>query len=319
VEGFGAAGAYNVNLYTVGKNEKTSEAVVYSVTPQPAPVQTAFESLTLETTFGGVRGAFLNEAGVPLTVVLSADTTNIGVFTQLRAFTLPDKKATFSYLGMDSTETTFSVYLRDRWSNRTESKEFVIQPMFEELIPKNTWSKWTLPSDWDTPAESESSYGLPNLWDGISNQRNSNIFASSNAGPSFPYTVTVRLGNSAIISRMQMHHRLNFEYVGKSPRRIELWGSDSDSPGDDLLLSGDWFCLGRFESKIPSGGTTPTAEDQTYANGEGERFMLEPTEETPDAFRPVKFVRLRPLEVWDGSLAGQIIIAEIDLYGQLVK
>jgi hypothetical protein len=319
VEGFGAAGAYNVNLYTVGKNEKTSEAVVYSVTPQPAPVQTAFETLTLETAFGGVRGGFLNEAESPLTAVLSADTTGTGVFTQLRAFTLSDKKAVFVYLDMDSTETTFSVYLRDRWGNRTESKEFVVQPMFEEAVPKDTWTKWTMPSDYDIAAESEAKYGLAHLWDGISNTVNDNIFAAGNAAPAFPYTVTIRLGVTAIISRMQMHHRLNYEYVGKTPRRIELWGSDSDSPGDDLLLSGDWFCLGRFESQIPSGGTTPTAEDKTYANGEGERFMLELTEDMPDVYRPVKYIRLRPLEVWDGALAGQILIAEIDLYGQLVK
>jgi hypothetical protein len=319
VDGFGAAGTYNVNLYAVGKNEKTSEAVVYSVTPQPAPVQTAFESLTLETTFGGVRGIFLNEAGVPLTVVLSADTMGIGIYTQLRAFTLPDKKAIFSYLGMDSIETIFSIYMKDRWGNRTESKEFVVKPMFEEAIPKDTWRKSTLPSDFDVAAESEARYGVEHLWDGISNQENNYIFATSNSGPAFPYTVTIQLGVTAIISRMQMHHRINYEYVGKSPRRIELWGSDSDSPGDDLLLSGDWFCLGRFESTTPSGSATPTAEDKMYANGEGERFMLELTEETPDAYRPVKFVRLRPLTLWDGSLAGQIIIAEIDLYGQLTN
>jgi hypothetical protein len=319
VEGFGSAGTYNVNLYTVGKNEKKSEPVVYQISPEPAPVEAAFETLTLVTTFGGVRGNFQNDAGTPLTVVLSADTTGTGIFTQLRAYTLSDQKASFVYLDMDSIITTFRVYLKDRWGNRTEYREFVIQPMFEELVPKNTWEKWTMPSDFDTPAESETTYGAANLWDGISNLPNSNILATSNAGPSFPYTITIRLGTTVMISRIQMHHRMNYEFTGKTPRKIEFWGSDSDSPGDDLLLSGDWFCLGRFESKIPSSSASPNAEDKTYANGEGERFLLEPTDDTPDAYRSVKYIRLRPLEVWDGSLAGQIIIAEIDLYGQLTN
>ncbi|MDR2038045.1 MAG: DUF4959 domain-containing protein [Bacteroidales bacterium] len=318
LEGFNESRAYDISIYSVGKNEKSSESVVYQVTPGIPPVLTAFESLTLETAFGGVRGGFQNDAETPLTVVLSADTTFTGNFIQLRSFTLSEIRSTFTYLDMDSVETTFNIYMKDRWGNRTESKQFVLKPLFEEEIPK-PWSAYALPSDWIDAAEGNANYGFTNLWDGVYSQRNANIFASSHTGPAFPYTCTFTLGREAIISRMVMHHRLNFEYVGKTPKKIELWGSDSDDPGDDLLLSGDWFCLGKFESKMPSGGNSPTDEDKVYGNGEGEQFMVVPNDEIPNPYRPVKFLRIRPQEVWDGTKGGQIIIAEIDLYGQLVK
>jgi hypothetical protein len=320
VEGFAEAGEYTVKLYSVGRNEKESEPVSVTVTPETPPVVSSGETLGLIATFGGVAGSFQNESKTPLIAVLQADTSHTGLWTQLRAFSLNDVQSSFNFVELtDTMETDFRVYLKDRYGNVSAPKDFRLKPWYNEKIPKKTWLKYTLASDFTTAAESESRYGLAHLWDEISNQVDNNIFASANAGPSFPYHFTIKLGMTARISRLQLHHRLNYEYSNKTPKKWELWGSESDLP-DDNLFGGDWFLIGRFTSFMPSGSTgAPTAEDKLYANGEGERLMIQPTDEIPDPYRPVKFIRLRVFEVWDNSQAGQVIIAEIDLYGQIIK
>ncbi|MDR1172442.1 MAG: DUF4959 domain-containing protein [Bacteroidales bacterium] len=319
VEGFAVAGDYDVNLYSVGKNKKESDPIVVSISPKTPPIISAWETLTLAETFGGIIGSFQNESKVPLTAILLADTSHTGIFTQLRAFTRDLSKVSFDFLDLDTLETDFRVYLKDHYGNTSEPKAFRLKPWFQEEIPKTTWAQYTMPSDYDVQTEPHL-YKFEYLWDGISNQENSRIFATSNAGPPFPYHFTIRLGVNAIISRLALHHRINFEYISKTPKRFEMWGSESNSPDDDLF-GGDWFLLGDFTSSKPSGSTdnTTTAEDKLYANGEGEKFLIQPSETIPNPYLPVRYIRFRVFEVWDGGLAGQVIIAEIDLFGRVVK
>jgi hypothetical protein len=323
VEGFSEAGNYEVALYSIGRNEKASDPIFKQVSPETPPIIAAWESLKLQETFGGVLGSFVNESKTPLTAVLMADTSHTGNFIQLRAFTLASLNAHFDYIdaeGLDTVTTDFKVYLRDHYGNISASKGFQLKPWFVEEIPKETWREYILPSDNTIQAEEYWRYGLPCLWDKVYNNENSNLFATSNDPTKYyPYHFTIDLGTKVMISAMYMHHRMNYEYINKTPKELELWGSEKNSPGDDLF-GGDWFLLGTLVSAMPSGSTgSPTAEDKTYANGEGERLMIQVTDETPDPYRPVRFIRLRVLSVWDGGLAGQMVISEIDLFGQLVK
>lgn len=321
IEGYGAAGNYNVDLFSVGRNEKNSDAVRISVSPSTPPVIDAMKSMKLSEGFGSVRGSFENPTRTPLTAVLMADMKGNGIYNQLRAFTLSDPISSFVYNGLDTIDVNVRVYLKDHFGNKSGVADTTLRPWFEQEIPKLKWSKYDLPSDFSMAAESESTYGMYRLWDGIYNVR-ANTYATANTAPAHPYTFTFSLGQYAKISRFVLHHRLNFEYSGKTPKKFELWASGVESPGDDLILSGNWFCLGVFHSKIPSGakdGTTATNEDKAYANATGEQFYIEPSTETPNPYLPVKYIRFRTAEVWDGSTAGQIIISEIDLYGQIVN
>jgi|AGTN01.1.fsa_nt_gi hypothetical protein len=321
IEGYGAAGNYSVDLFSVGRNEKISDAVKISVSPLAPPVIDAMETLKLSEGFGSVRGSFENPTRTPITAVLMADMEGNGIYSQLRAYTLSDPISSFVYSGLDSIDINVKVYLKDHFGNKSGESDTILRPWFEQEIPKLKWNKYDLPSDFSTAAESESTYGMQKIWDGIYDVR-SNTFATAHTAPAFPYTFTFSVGQYAKISRFVLHHRLNFEYSGKTPKKFELWASGVESPRDDLILSGDWFCLGVFHSKIPSGakdGTGATVEDKAYANANGEQFYIEPSTETPDPYLPVKYIRFRTGEVWDGSTAGQIIISEIDLYGQIVN
>jgi hypothetical protein len=320
VEGFARAGEHIVKLYSVGRNEKESETVLsVPVKPGTPPVLSAAETIQLEATFGGVLGSFQNDSKTPLTAVLMADTTHTGVWNQLRAFVVRDAKASFEYVDLtDTVDTDFRIYLKDRYGNMSEPKNFRLAPWYNEEIPKDTWSAYQrLTTDFITPAEDR--YGIEHLWDGSFEDGLTGLFATSHSAPLFPYTFTIRLGVKAVISRLQLHHRKDYEYQNKMPKVWELWGSEYEHPGVELL-DGSWFLLGRFTSSMPSGSLgTPTAEDKLFANGEGERLLVRPTDESPAPYRPVQAITMRVFEVWDGSQGGQITISEIDLYGQIKK
>jgi hypothetical protein len=319
VEGFADAGEYPIRLYSVGRHEKESEPIVIPVSPGTPPVISAGETINMIATFGGIIGSFQNESRTPLIAVLLADTSHTGKWDQLRAFNLNSVQSSFSFINnMDTTDTDFRVYLKDRYGNMSPPVDFRLRPWFEEEIPKATWQKYVLPSDFYAATESEDRYGMEHLWDGIFTELNNYIYATT-IGPEFPHHFTFKLGVTARISRAQIHHRVQDAYTGSQPKKVELWGSGSDAPSGDLF-GGDWFLIGRHDSFMPSGSTgSPTQEDKDYATMEGERMLIQITDEIPDPYRPVKFIRVRTHEVWSGFSGGQVIYAELDLFGQIIK
>ncbi|MDR2038477.1 MAG: DUF5126 domain-containing protein [Bacteroidales bacterium] len=321
LEGFSTAGTYKVIIHTVGENQKESDPYELEVNPLTPPVLTAFSTLSIKEMFGGIRGSFENPDKASLAVVVMADTLDIGLWSSLRTFYFGLPKVSFSHNGMSPKETKFGVYLRDRWGNKSDTLVEYLTPKFEEEIPKNAtnyssgFKKHTLPSDEDEHVEGPG-YALEKLWDGITSDVNSNIFAGLHGIP-MPRTFTISIGCEAIISRIVVHQRKDYEYTGAGVKKFKLYGSNADKPGDSLAPGGDWILLGDFESVIPSGSATPTEDDKIYANQRGENFELIETPETPDPWVPVKYIRFQAIETFEGGKASQIIIAEISLHGQV--
>ncbi len=318
VEGFGVSKEYKVRLYSVGRNEKVSEPVVVTITPETPPVELAFPELKLNSAFGGVRINFKNELEANLALVLMADTTGTGLWYELQTFYTKSPEGYFVYKGLDTVPANFAVYLRDRWNNKSDTLKETLTPLFEQEIPK-PFTAYNLSSDTYQPVQGLATYGINSLWDNITSNVNGNIFATAHTSP-IPQTFTINVDNNVILSGIRVHQRKSYEYTGSNVRVFELWGSNKANPSDDLF-NGDWVILGRFQSWKPSGsGGAVTAEDKEYANVTGELFELSPFDENPNPWVPVKYIRFRTLETYKGpSTAGQITIAEISLYGQIIK
>src|SRR3546814_638851 len=73
VEGFGSTGSYPIKIFSVGKNEKSSEPVEVSVNPLTPPVLSVFSSIELDATFGGVKVSFENASKANLAIVVLVD------------------------------------------------------------------------------------------------------------------------------------------------------------------------------------------------------------------------------------------------------
>ena len=303
--GFGDTLSHAVNIYSVGKNERKSEPLKISVKPLMPPVQVSFKTISLVSTFGGVQVSFENESKANLAIVLMVDTTGMETWSTKETFYTGADKGSFSLRGLDTTEQSFAVYVRDRWNNKSDTLIKSISPLFEEEISKDSWSAVHLPNDTYMPAET---YVLENLWDD-NIQGYPGIFASTNSSV-LPQWFTINLGKKVIISRIVEHQAQSTTshfYQGSAPKKIEIWGSNS--PAQDGSWS-SWDSLGTFESFKPSGlpmGQT-NAEDENYGWLNGENFEF-------DHILPAyQYIRWKTLETYGSG--GQVVMAEIDVWGR---
>ena len=314
LEGYARAGVYPVQLYSVGKNGKESAAVQVNVSPLSSPIYDAFETLDLNGMFGGVRGKFKNPDNALMSLVLSGDTTHTGNQTYLRTFVRAGREPSFEFLGkMREMETEFSVYLKDRWGNRTDARTFTCIPFLEDEFDKGLWRKYDLPSD---NTVHYTTYRFETLWDG----KNSDwlyFYVGASIIP-LPTTWTIDLGQRVRLGRMVIYQAYNFPYNPSSaPKKIELWVSDSNRPGDDLE-GGDWQLIARLESILPSGQEVATADDKSQGIYDGENMFIEPTEEIPNPYIPFRFLRIRTMKVYDlYRESANICLGEIDLFGSI--
>ena len=175
------------------------------MTPLTPSYLTAFESLELKSSFGGVSVSFKNPDRAALAIVLLGDTANTGEYTEFETFYTEASMGSFPYRGLKEKEGKFAVYLRDRWEHYSQTKEAVLTPMYEEEIPKTKFKNAELPTDMYEPVEGNyNSYSIEHLWDGVATDRNS-MFATTKSAP-MPQWFTVDLGRIVTVSRVKLHH-----------------------------------------------------------------------------------------------------------------
>jgi len=301
--GFGDTLVHKVQLFSVGKNEKASAPVELTVQPLRPAVVSTFSSITMGATFGGVQITFKNDAKDNLAITLMMDSTGKNTWTTVNTFYTGAPLGNYSVRGFDTTVKKFALFVRDRWNNRSDTLIKSIKPVYEELISKSTWKEVRLPTD--TWAQADGGYQFSWLFD---NNINS-IFASTNLSV-LPQWSTVDLGKKVVLSRIVEHQQqADHFYAGSAVKKFELWGSNDPNPDGSWE---SWELLGSFESFKPSGlplGQT-TDEDRNYAWFKGEDFSF-------DRLLPaVRYIRFKTLETY--SMSGQVVIAEIDLWGQQV-
>lgn len=303
--GFGDTLVHKVKLFSVGKNEKASAPIELQIQPRRAPFLNTFASLKIDPTFGGIQVSFQNDAKDNLAITLLQDSTGKNTWSTVSTFYTGAPSGSYSVRGFDTTVKKFAVFVRDRWNNKSDTLIKSLKPIYEISIPKSTWSALKLPTDTWQNAEW---FTIDHLWDN-NIQGYSGIFASTNASV-LPQWFTIDIGKKVVLSRIVEHQfRYDHLYAGGAVKKFELWGTNNPSPDGSW---GNWQLLGTFTSFKPSGlpmGQN-TAEDMNYAWFHGEDFTF-------DHLLPaVRYIRFKTLETYDSP--GAIVIAEIDLWGQIV-
>lgn len=304
--GFGDTLSHDVKIYSVSENEKKSESMTITVNPLAPPVQTVFKTITLESTFGGVQIGFENKSKAKLAIEVLVDSSGLGTWATAQTFYTGAKEGTFTIRGYDTIERKFGVYIRDRWDNKSDTLLKKLTPLFEEEIPKNTWSALKLPTDTWQQAEG---YVIEHLFD--NNIEFAGIFASTNASV-LPQWFTLDLGEKVVMSRVTMHHapagRSHF-YDGSAFKVVEIWGSNNPNPDGSWE---SWDSLGTFHSFKPSG--LPYGqwndEDSQYGWIQGENFEFD------HKLPPYRYIRVKTDETYGSS--GQVVISELDVWGKIV-
>ena len=128
IEGFADETEYTVNLYSVSRSEKASEPVAVQVKPLAPPFREVFKTLEMKEDWGGVSVYFENpsEDNLAISLIYKDDD---GFWGQVETIYTKSMKGPAAVRGLESKETTFGVYIRDRWNNTTDT-------LVKELIPR---------------------------------------------------------------------------------------------------------------------------------------------------------------------------------------
>ena len=303
VNGFGDTSVHSITLYAVDRSQNKSEPVTVDVKPLRPPVNNAFDSLTMEATFGGAAVKFKNEdtASIAITV-LTKDSlnewTNAGDI-----FHTSQRAGTFAVRGYDSTEHTFGVYVSDRWGNVSDTLVKQLKPLFEQELDKSRFSAVNLETDYTTPNLNRQV--IEHAWD---NSLSENDFTTQ-PGHGLPQWFTFDIGAKARLSRLVVWTRASSRFLYKSGavKKWEIWGSNAPNPNG--AWDDSWQLLLTCEAVKPSGlpAGQNTAEDLAAVK-QGWEFTF------PLDAPAVRYIRWKTLANW-GNVT-HITITEISLYGQ---
>lgn len=291
IEGFADETEYTVNLYSVSRSEKASEPVAVQVKPLAPPFREVFKTLEMKEDWGGVSVYFENpsEDNLAISLIYKDDD---GFWDQVETIYTKSMKGPAAVRGLESKETTFGVYIRDRWNNTSDTLVKELIPRYEKQLDLTKFKPVQLPGDATASAPST----MDRIFDGdIAKQNNaaSRCFLSAADGQ-WPHWITFDMGveQGALLSRCKIWQRgmLNREYGDRNPKKFEIWGSmnpSSDGSWDSwtLLLDGEII----KPSGLPLG---QFSDEDIQAYFDGHEF------EFPSDIPYVRYIRFKVKETW---------------------
>lgn len=313
VRGFAQSQDYDVTLWAVSRANVKSDPVVVKVHPDTPPYLMIRPTLEISPDFGGLnilaRNPLEETVGI---VVITYDSVTQQQEIVDQLYTATDS-INHSVRGFRDIPRSFGVYITDEFGNVSDTLRQELTPLFEQVLDKQQFFAYKLPSD------NEIAYGwdLPYLWDNKVDAYSAG-WHTAPGGP-LPIVCTFGLGGNFQLSRFVLYERTaEFTYSHGNPRTFTLWGSSVSSPQDAVLpltseigtVVGDWVNLANYKFPEPPSGLPPGA-----TNAQDAAFVLAGINfNVPINSQPVKFVRLAVSETWsNGDFAHAM---EITLFGK---
>jgi hypothetical protein len=327
-----------VEVSSFNVNEVRSTPVNVTINPLPPAVQTV--EFDIEEAFGGVKIHIMNNTtNAELAICLLADknVSNINApeeskrWVEVTTLFTAAEDIYLSRRGLESVETLFGVYIRDRWGNKSDMISKVLTPLEESRLDKKKF-RYFNPGDDNSYSTNSSYYPIHSLWDDSGVSAIPHFYASDGSNP-MPQWLTIDLGVRAKISRIAKMARIDYNiWTGAHPREYEFWGSLAPTgqvvPGNEHGFDDSWFKLGYFEQPRPSGynpdGSVPptwTPEDREMFNI-GTEFEMDNTlyENAHDELRYLRVVIINTFATWETKAkVGQVQLGEITPFGQILE
>lgn len=309
LDGFGDTTEREVKLYSISRSEVRSEPVVVKVKPLLPPVYKTFASLDFFADFGGISVSFLNEDSA--NIVIGVLTKNEqGDVVPADMYYTSQKKGTFPARGFDAKPRWFGLYVRDRWTNLSDTVWKQLTPMFEQQLNKSLFKAMKLAGD----ANLHSNMPMSNLWNNVINGGSSSIssWLRTANGSGMPHRITFDLGVKAKLSRFQyiprgVNDEQNLLYSAGDPRMFEIWGTNE--PAADGSFTG-WIRLSECEVIKPSGLPIGTLSNDDILKAQaGHEFKM------PLDIPAVRYIRIKLLQTWGNS--DYMWMAEATLFGEV--
>ncbi|MBT1689275.1 DUF5000 domain-containing lipoprotein [Dawidia soli] len=313
VRGFAKSQDYDVTLYAVTRANVKSDPVVVKVHPDTPPYLMVRPTLDVTPDFGGLSIRALNplEETVGVVVVTYDSVTRQQEIVD-QHYT-DDDTIRHAVRGYRDIPRSFGIYVTDEFGNISDTLRQDLTPLFEQVLNKQNFFVYQLPSD------GEIAYGweLRYLWDNKVDAY-SQGWHTAPGGP-LPIICTFGLGGTFQLSRFVLYERTaEFTYSHGNPRRFSIWGSSVDSPQDAELpryspagtVVGDWVNLGSYRFPDPPSGLPPGA-----TNVQDAAFVLAGINfDVPINSPAVKFIRFSVSDTWsNGDFAHAM---ELTFYGK---
>ena len=315
IEGFATETEHTAELRAMDKSRNLSEPVIAKFTPKRAPIFDVYETLKINSDFGGAKFSWENPEMKDIIVSVSRPLSEgSNVEEDLQNFYSSAPIGEGFVRGLDATPVTLNVVISDQYGNTTDKKSQECLPLYEEKINGTKyWKKWN--GDPAIPYKQySSSYPIEKMWDGIKMgpaNDSKNMFHLP-AGSPFPVRFTFDMNQIYKLSRMKVAQRaLGWAFEHGNPKRFQVYGSlNSNVSVDATDPERQWIFLGEFNSFKPSGLPLEqaSAEDEAIAN-EGEDFTF-PIELAAE----VRYIRFDILETWGGT--EMVHISELEMWGQ---
>lgn len=296
VEGIGKSKELWVDLIVVDRSRNESVPVVAKIHPLDAPLYSILSSMVIRNDFGGISLNWTNLTGAP--VVIEVLTQNdAGETIVADKFYTEAKSGKGNIRGYNPVERLFSVLVKDRWGNVTDTLSNVYLPIFEQQLDKKKFARWNPPGI-PYNAYTTSNWYIENFWN--------NSITSGFANYSLEFTFD--MGQLAKLSRFKINQRkeTNLCYAHGHPKRFELWGSATPNVTEDFST---WKFIGSFESvkpsRLPLGQVSNEDIDYAHTNGEEWNVSLD----APN----IRYIRFTCQETW--GQANLIQVMEATFWG----
>lgn len=326
-----------VQVSSFNVNEVQSSPVNVTIKPLIPAIQTV--EFDIVEAFGGVKIHIMNNTSkADLAVCLLADKnlSNINLpndskkWVEITTLFTASEDIFLPRRGLESVETIFGVYLRDRWGNKSDILTKVLTPLEEVRLDKKKF-RYFNPGDDNSFSTNSSLYPIEALWNESGASSSGNFYASTSSNP-MPQWFTIDLGVQAKLSRIGKMARIDYNiWSDAHPREYEFWGSMAPTgqvvPTNEHGFDDSWFKLGYFEQPKPSGynpdGTVGsyTPEDREYFNT-GTEFEIDNTdyEHAYDELRYLRVVIINTFSTWETKAqVGQIQLGELTPFGQVIE
>lgn len=297
VVGFADTSDYVVSLWAVDQGENQSEVQEVTVRPKRPNYLLARDSLKAVSTFGGIIVDFKNQYQDDLAYVVIT-TDSLGNLSPINTYYSDAKSGNFDTRGLESEETEFGLYVRDRWGNISDTVFVSLTPLFEQRLDRSQMKGLTLPTD----APLGHRGVISGLFDG--DLGNGSYYHSGDAAV-MPQWFTFDMGTEAKLSRMKYFMRQGFYFTLHNPRVMEIWGSNNPAPDGSF---DNWILLASHTQIKPSGlGPGQLSQADTDAALEGETITF------PIDAPKVRYIRFKTLRNWsDGTYVN---FNEIEMWG----
>lgn len=354
VEGFIGTEEMRVELICIDNSGNESDITVVQAAPLISPVEIAFQTMTVEPAFGGVKVEWQNEHANPFVIhVLTEDTLQKGVVSLVedlnKAIYSSDSLKTFAYVRQyPSVEQQFGFIVSDKWGNWTDTLISKLKPYKEDLIDYNsvkavTFFNPTLHNgsrDYDTYALDPTT-GIQN--DGNchgKNYRHQTIFDGVITGYQFYCYKFVRnlndpdpanrvleqnvyatfdLNMEVRLSRVKIYPRLGITYTYKrsSVKRFRIWGTDDANKERWSKFPDTWTLIGEYVGREPANRDNLTQEEIDYFNYNQE-YTISEDNVNPKAKTTATFryMRLQLMESYETN-APHYTMNEFEMYGDI--